>query len=204
MDLDTNSVGSFEEDIIGNEQTLKESMSSDDWHWLRFPFLHEGDTQDRHRAVYGFLSEHGYKVAEVTISFGDYAYNAPYARCLAKNDQQGIEELKKNYLEGASDSLQQSRELANAVFGRDIKHVMLLHIGSFETTMLPHLLDLLKERGFHLITLAEAESDPAYSMHPDLPGNWDGTFLEQSILARHLSLPRNSDAKLTKLDAVCR
>ncbi len=203
MDLDTNSVADFEQDLLADEPALKESMGSDDWHWLRYPFLHEGDTPEKHRAITGFLNEHGYKVAQVTISFGDYAYSAPYARCVAKNDQQGIEELKRSYMTGASDSLEQSRALSNAIFGRDIKHVMLLHIGGFETVMLPHLLDLLKERGFTLITLPEAEADPAYSIHPDLPGNWGGTFLEQSMRARHLPLPKNSDVQLTKLDAVC-
>jgi peptidoglycan-N-acetylglucosamine deacetylase len=112
--------------------------------------------------------------------------------------------LKKNYMDAAADSLQQSRSLSNAVFERDIKHVLLLHIGSFETVMLPHLLDLLKERGFQLITLPDAESDPAYSMHPDLPGNWDGTFLEQWMRARHLALPPDSSARLAKLDGTCR
>jgi peptidoglycan/xylan/chitin deacetylase (PgdA/CDA1 family) len=204
MDLDTNSVADFEQDVLANEQTLKQFMDSDDWHWLRFPFLHEGDTPEKHRAVTTFLNQHGYQVAEVTISFGDYAYNAPYARCVAKNDQQGIEELKRSYMEGASDSLEQSRALSYAIFGRDIKHVMLLHIGGFETVMLPGLLDLLKERRFTLITLPEAQSDPAYSMHADSPGNSDGTFLEQHMTARHLSLPNNSNVRLTKLDAVCR
>jgi len=204
MDLNTNSVESFEQDLVANEQTLKESMGREDWHWLRYPYLHEGDTPEKHRAVSNFLSEHGYKVAQVTISFGDYAYNAPYARCLAKNDQQGIEQLRRSYMEGASDSLQQSRAMSNALFARNIKHVMLLHIGGFETLMLPHLLDLLKERGFTLIPLSEAESDPAYSMHPDLPANWGGTFLEQFVRARHLSVSEDSDAHLTQLDSVCR
>jgi peptidoglycan/xylan/chitin deacetylase (PgdA/CDA1 family) len=204
MNLDANSVASFEQDVLANEQTLKELMGSEDWHWFRFPFLREGDTPEKHRAVSDFLSERGYKVAQVTINFDDYAYNVPYTRCLAKGDQQAVEELKKNYMDAAADSLQQSRALSNAVFQRDIKHVLLLHIGSFETAMLPHLLDLLKERGFQLITLPDAESDPAYAMHPDLPGNWDGTFLEQGMRSRHLPLPPDSSARLAKLDAMCR
>ena len=204
MDLDANPAESWEQDLLANEQTLKDSMGSDDWHWLRYPYLREGDTPEKYRAIQGFLREHGYKVAEVTISFDDYAYNAPYARCLAKNDQQEIEQLKKSYMDGAADSLQQSRAMSNAIFGRDIKHVMLLHIGGFETVMLPHLLDLLKERGFTLITLPKAESDPAYSLHPDLPAHSDGLFLEMVARDRHVTLPNDSNARLGQLDAVCR
>jgi tetratricopeptide (TPR) repeat protein/peptidoglycan/xylan/chitin deacetylase (PgdA/CDA1 family) len=204
MDLDTNSAEAFEQDIIANEPILKEHMGNDDWHWLRFPFLHEGDSPAKHRAIEEFLTAHGYRVAQVTISFGDYAYNAPYARCLAKNDQQGIEQLKQSYMEGASQSLEQGRTLSNLVFGREIKHVMLLHIGSFETVMLPQLLDLLKQRGFILVTLPEAESDPAYSLHPDVPSNWGGTFLDQMIAARHVAGPNNGGDALAKLDGLCR
>jgi peptidoglycan/xylan/chitin deacetylase (PgdA/CDA1 family) len=205
MDLNTNSVADFEQDILANEATLAALMNDQDWHWLRYPFLREGDTPEKHRSVSNFLHEHGYKVAQVTVSFGDYAYNAPYARCLAKNDQQSIEQLKKSYMEGAADSLEHSKMLARTVFARDIKQVLLLHIGSFETMMLPHLLDLLKERGYRLVTLPEAESDPAYSMNPDLPRDWDGSFLDQFVRARHLSVPPDSaSARLADLDAVCR
>jgi len=66
---------------------------------------------------------------------------------------------------------------------------MLLHIGGFETVMLPKLLDLLKEKNFKLITLQEAESDPAYATDADLPSNWGGTFLQQMMRAKHLELP---------------
>ena len=204
MDLDTNSVESFEQDLLANEPTLLRFMGSDDWHWLRFPFLHEGDTAEKHRAVEQFLSVHRYKVAQVTVSFGDYAYNEPYTRCLAKNDRQGIAKLEQGYLDGAAQSLEQGQATAKLLYGRDIKHVMLLHVGAFQTVMLPRLLDLLQQRGFQLIPLPEAQSDPAYSLRPDLSSKWDGMFLEQSLRGRHLTLPENSALSLAWLDEVCR
>lgn len=204
MDLSTNSAEGFEQDLIADESILKKYMGSEDWHWLRFPFLDEGDGLAKHRALQAFLEEHGYRVAEVTLSFGDYAYSVPYARCLAKSDQQGLGQLKQSYLDAAEKSLEQGRALSVELFGRDIKHVMLLHIGSIEAVMLPQLLELLKQRGFTLVTLAQAESDPAYSMHPDPPDHWNGTFLEQMMRARHLAMPKDSTDWLSKLDAVCR
>lgn len=204
MDLSTNSTEGFEQDLIADESILKKYMGSEDWHWLRFPFLDEGDGLAKHRALQAFLEEHGYRVAEVTLSFGDYAYSVPYARCLAKSDQQGLGQLKQSYLDAAAKSLEQGRALSVELFGRDIKHVMLLHIGSIEAVMLPQLLELLKQRGFTLVTLAQAESDPAYSMHPDPPDHWNGTFLEQMMRARHLAMPKDSTDWLSKLDAVCR
>ena len=204
MGLNSNSLNAFEQDLLADEPTLQKYMGDQDWHWLRFPFLQEGDTAEKHRAIAAFLKEHGYKVAEVTLSFGDYAYNEPYVRCLAKNDQEGIEQLKRSYMSGAAESLAQGEKMSNLVYGRDIKHVMLLHIGAFETVMFPHLLELLNQRGFKLVTLQEAENDPAYASDPDLPSNWGGTFLQQMMLAKHIPLPVDSENRLAKIDKLCR
>lgn len=204
MDLNANSVDSFEKDLVADEPTLKPYMAAADWQWLRFPFLHEGDTPEKHAAIISYLNNRGYKVAEVTLSFGDYAYNAPYARCVAKNDQQGIEQLKQSYRDGAAESLEQGQAFSRVVFGGDVKHVMLLHIGASETVMLPELLELLANRGFRLITLPDVGSEPAYAVRPELSSNWNGTFLEQHLAARHIGTPKDSERRLAALDALCR
>ncbi len=204
MDLNANAVETFEGDLLADEPTLRRFMGDQDWHWLRFPYLREGDSPEQHRAIYAFLKDHGYKVAQVTLSFGDYAYNEPYARCLAKNDTQAIEWLKQSYLDGASESLSLGQKTAEAIYGHDIKHIMLLHIGGFETVMLPHLLELLQQRGFKLISLPEAESDPAYAIDPNLPGPSGGTFLDQMRTARNIPAPPGSADPSAKLQALCR
>jgi peptidoglycan/xylan/chitin deacetylase (PgdA/CDA1 family) len=204
MDLHTNSADAFEQEILADETTLKTYMGDGDWHWLRFPYLREGDTSEKYHAVRTFLKEHGYKVAEVTLSFADYAYNDPYARCLAKNDTKAIEWLKKSYINGATEDLSRGQEMAKQILGRDIKHIMLLHIGGFETVMLPELLELLKQRGFKLITLPEAASDPAYAIEPGLQSNWAGTFLDQLRIAKHIPEPQHSKDPSAELDALCR
>jgi hypothetical protein len=170
---------------------------------LRFPYLREGDTAAKHQAIEAFLKEHKYRVAQVTLSFGDYDYNEPYARCLLKNDTAAIEQLKKSYLDGAAQNLTDGVAMAEQLYGHDIKHVMLLHIGGFQTVMLPHLLELLKDRGFKLISLEDAESDSAYSTDPNMPGEWGGTFLDQVRIGRHLAaLPHSLDPE-PSLDALC-
>ena len=46
-----------------------------------------------------------HKVAAVTMSFGDYQWNEPYARCRAKGDDAAVRSLESSYLEGADDSI---------------------------------------------------------------------------------------------------
>lgn len=204
MDLDTNTLEAFEQEVLSNEATLQKLMRDQDWHWLRFPYLHEGDTPEKHRAIEAFLKEHGYKVAEVTLNFGDYAYNEPYVRCLAKSDQPAIEWLKQSYLSGAAYSLAHGQEMAKRVYGRDIKHIMLLHIGAFETVMLPRLLELLQQSGFKLITLPDAAGDPAYASEADGLSGWAGTFLQQMMAAKHIPEQNTAEDALGAVAGVCK
>ena len=79
--------------------------------------------------------------------------------------------------------------MAKLVYGHDINHVLLLHLGAFSSTILPDALDLLKKKGFTLVTLEEAESDPAYETDPDAGSKYGGTLLEQWMDARQIKYP---------------
>ena len=179
MDLHANTAEAFEKDVLANEPMLQSLMGDRDWRWFRYPYLREGDTSEKYQAVRAALAKHKYRVAQVTLDFSDYAYNGPYARCLAAKDTAALEWLKQSYVERATASLTRGQDAARAIFGRDINHVMLLHIGAFETVMLPRLLELLQEKGFVLTTLEEAQKDDAYGKVPERQSNFNGTLLNQ-------------------------
>jgi peptidoglycan/xylan/chitin deacetylase (PgdA/CDA1 family) len=204
IDLNTASAEAFEQEIVRNESVLEGLAGRRDWHWLRYPYLHEGDTLEKRRAVRKYLGDHGYKIAEVTLDFGDYAWNNPYARCVAKQDTGSIEWLKSSYLATAKEDIALDRKLSVMLFGRDIRYVLLLHIGALDSIMLPDLLDLLRNQGFDFVPLEEAQKDPAYQTDPDAALLHGGTFLEQLTEAKHLNYPPHADRPIEKLDAICR
>ena len=204
MDINANSVDAFEQNIQANEPVLEAMMVGEDWRWFRYPFLWEGDTLEKRRAVRAYLQLHRYRVAQVTLDFEDYAWNDPYARCVATKNTQAIERLKASYLSTASEYISLGQQMANLIYGRDIKHVMLLHLGAFDATMVPQLLELLKQRRFSLVTLEDAESDPAYKSDPNLPLKWEGTLLEQMMVAKHLQTPPHAEKPLRELESFCR
>jgi peptidoglycan-N-acetylglucosamine deacetylase len=203
LSLTDNTVEAFEKDIAANEPALRSLMGKEDWHWFRYPFLWEGETLEKRDAVRAYLKDRGYRVAQVTLDFEDYAWNAPFARCAAKNDQKSIEWLKSSYLDTARQYIELDQKMSQMVFGRDVKHVFLLHLGGFQTVMLPQLLDLLKQKGFRLVTLEEAESDPAYQSNPNAALKYGGSLLEQMIEARHLKYPPVSPKPMKELEALC-
>ncbi|HMD38213.1 MAG TPA: polysaccharide deacetylase family protein [Candidatus Acidoferrum sp.] len=204
IDINTATPEAFEAEIAGDESTLQALMGSKDWHWLRYPYLHEGDSLEKRQAVREYLKEHGYKIAQVTLDFGDYAWNVPYTRCTEKQDTQAIAWLKSSYLQTASESFTFDRKLSAMLFGRDIKYVLLIHIGGFDSVMLPELLDLMKKQGFDFVPLPDAEKDPAYQSDPDAPLPHGGTLLEQLIESKHMKYPPIPERPMQKLDAICR
>ncbi|MEA1671794.1 polysaccharide deacetylase family protein [Nitrospirillum sp. BR 11163] len=208
-DLHGHDVAAFTAAVTADEAALTQYMGpgtgkNTDWHWLRFPYLHIGETPEKRREVAAFLKDHGYRVAEVTLSFNDYIYNAPYARCMAKGDQAAVARLRKSYLDRAAESLTIGWQQAQALYGRDVPHVMLLHIGGFETVMLPELLSLMKVKGVAFVPLAKAEADPIYATNPDTPSNGTGSLLDREMTARNLPQPAHSADPSTWLDGLCR
>jgi peptidoglycan-N-acetylglucosamine deacetylase len=198
-----NSLGGFENDITHNEQLLQLQMRDADWHWFRFPFLAEGITPEKQMGVRAYLAQHGYRIAGVTMSFADYEWNEPYARCSAKHNHKAISGLEHSYLRAADQDIRFRRALAKQLYGRDIPYVLLMHIGAFDAHMLPRLLDLYQSRGFEFVRLEDAERDPfyKYDVNPSLLPGQD--TLEGAAAQKHISLPQREDYA-PKLEAVCR
>jgi peptidoglycan/xylan/chitin deacetylase (PgdA/CDA1 family) len=203
-DLNQEPAEAFLQDLRRDEPVLELLDRDAGWRWFRYPFLREGETLEKRREVRAHLSERGYRVAEVTLDFGDYLWNDAYARCAARGDAGAIERLRSTYLATASEYLDVHRQTAKLVFGRAISHVLVLHLGAFSSTILPDMLTLLNDKGFTLVTLEEAERDPAYAADPDAASKNGGTLLEQWVDARGLMRPILPARPDKELDALCR
>ena len=197
LDLTKNAVEDFQREILRNEPSLELLMAPDkkgpgarhDWRWFRYPYLHEGDTLEKRRAVRAFLANNGYRIAQTTLDFEDYMWNSAHARCWMKKDEESIKWLRESYRTTAREFTRFQIGNSRAVFGRDINHVMLLHLGSFSSHILPDLFEILKEEGFEIVTLEEAQKDPAYDYDPDIGEPRGGTLTELGMKAKNLSWP---------------
>jgi peptidoglycan/xylan/chitin deacetylase (PgdA/CDA1 family) len=201
--LDKSSARKYIANIAENESTLEKVDPNGDWHWFRYPYLEEGDTLAKRNVVRDYLFAHHYKIAEVTLDFGDYLWNDAYARCAAKRNAAAIASLHDSYLATADEYITYSRTLSQRLYGRDIPYVLLLHVGAFDAKMLPELIALFRERGFQFVTLPQAESDPAYSADPQLAYPGGGLLMELAATARKVNLP-NATQPEAQLSAMCR
>jgi peptidoglycan/xylan/chitin deacetylase (PgdA/CDA1 family) len=202
MNLNQHSLAEFETDTIKNEPLLQTEMGDADWHWFRFPYLAEGDTQAKRAGIRAFLGKHGYKIAGVTMSFSDYNWNAPYARCRSKGDEASIVLLEDSYISAAEQSIGYYRQMSKVLYGRDIPYVLLMHLGAFDARMLPQLLDVYRKRGFTFVSLSEAQKDKFY-LRDNHPTRADGPQnLEAAMIAKHLPLPVRPPSAV-RLDTIC-
>jgi peptidoglycan-N-acetylglucosamine deacetylase len=204
IDLEANTAEAFEREVEQNEPTLELlAKPGSDWHWLRYPYLHEGDTVEKRRAVREYLTKRGYKIAQVTLDWEDYMWNNAYARCAAKNDTKSIEWLRTSYLSTASEFLDLGRAQAKLIYGHEINYVLLMHLGAYSSTIMPDALDLLNKKGFKLVTLEEAQSDPVYQGDPDIGLHDAGTMLDQMMQLKQIPYPEHVEKPYKELQSVC-
>lgn len=196
-------------DIQKNERILNQLMTDKDYHYFRYPFLSEGNTQEKRDTIRNYLFKKNYKIAPVTVDFFEYEWNDPYVRCLNKHDKKSIEWLKKTYLEQANNALVISHELSKMLFNRDIKNILLIHINAFTAEMLDELLTNYEKQNIKFISLKNALSDPVYQINPNIVRERAYTFLNQILLSRGLKNPEIVEKLYNtlpedKLDQLCR
>lgn len=162
------SMAEFEHELVKNEPLLARTAGQSDWRWFRYPFLDDGRDADQRMTARAVLARHGYRVAAASMSFGDWQWTAPYARCVARHDAAAVAELERMYLAAARESLAVSRDGARKLLGRDIPYVLLMHVSAMSAHMMPQLLGMYRQAGFRFVTLSQAERDPAYDAYTNL------------------------------------
>lgn len=187
-DLNETSAADFERAISRNEPMLKKLSGAEDWKYFRYPYLREGDSLRKRNAVRDYLKTRGYKIAQVTIDFEDWSWNAPYVRCKGKADDQAINWLEETYLENATDMLVRADIISKRLFKRSIPHILLIHIGAFDAEMLDSLLSAYEKKGVRFIGLSKAIQDPVYSINPGEVSRRGSELTYQIMKSRKLNL----------------
>jgi peptidoglycan/xylan/chitin deacetylase (PgdA/CDA1 family) len=210
IDLNKATADEFNHEITENEAVLKKLNGKMNWHFLRYPYLREGDTLEKRNAVRAFLKKNHYQVAQVTVDFEDWSWNGPYVRCLKEKKLEDIAWLKQTYLQNAMDQMKRAKLLSQALFKHPIKHILLLHIGAMDAEMLDELLTAYEKIGVKFIGLSAASKDPVYQIDPEVVGKRGSELTYQVMQSRKLTLkdlgiPSYGDQyPEEKLEKICR
>lgn len=173
-------------DLQAGEPALQSRMRNADWRYLRYPYLETGRDRARHDGAIAWLQSHGYRIADVSVSFDDWAYSDAYARCLSKGDTASVDAMKAQYLKAVDDGIVRMKALSQRVYGRMIPQVLLTHIGAWSAATLSEVMTRLDAAGAHYVPLAQAQADPAYREAGPEQGN--GTLLERAAKERGIDI----------------
>lgn len=143
-DLTDVSVSEYEQEILKNEPTLQQVFHGD-FKWFRFPYLDEGK-DSKHDQIRAFLAAHGYRIAEVSMSFDDWSMQSDYAAAVDRGDTAAVAALEKTYLDRAN----------AAIPPGGVTVILLSHIGAFTAHMMDKLLTMYEQAGAEFVSLPEA------------------------------------------------
>ncbi|HEX6903411.1 MAG TPA: polysaccharide deacetylase family protein [Thermoanaerobaculia bacterium] len=161
-------LAAFQEDVVRGETVTRWLLEKRGrkLRWFRHPFLRTGPSLEVRAAFEKFLADRGYTVAPVTVENSDYMFSAAYSRAKLQGNQETMRRLGEEYLRFTEAQLDFWEGVSQELLGRPVKHVLLLHVNEINADWFDEVLDLMRRRGYRVVTLEEALRDEAYRL-PD-------------------------------------
>lgn len=180
-DYGTLTIQEFREETSRTDRALAKWI--DAHRYYRFPFLREGETEAAKEAATQVLADLGYENVPVTIDNDEWRYNSDYLDALEQGDAAGATQIAKEYLLHMQERTQHFQDLAQQAVGRDVSHILLLHMNKINADHLGTLLDWYASEGWTFITVQEALTDPVFS-GPDLYAGARGLTQIERVMGR--------------------
>ena len=169
----------FKEDVVRGETVTRRLLHGHQdasLRYFRHPYLRTGRDLATKLAFESFLAARGYTVAPVTLENHDYIFAALYRRALGEGDLEGAAKVGDAYVAFTFELVAFHERAARTVFGRPIRHVLLLHANRLNADRFGELAQGFKTRGYAFVTLERALEDPAYGTQDTYTGpagvNW--------------------------------
>ncbi len=197
-DLNDLSVEDYTQDIIRGETALRRVLTArgGTLRYFRYPLLHAGDEARKQRQVVSFLKERGYSQGVVTMDNQEWVYATVYARALASDDEAMMSTVVHGYLRHLEESVAYYENLSTKRFGRDIPHVLLLHVNALNADHIDKVLGLLQRRGYAFESLESVLRDDVYDREDLYIGpvglSWLHRWFEDGVQESE-NEPRESD-----------
>jgi len=160
--------------------------------WFRHPYLETGVPAAVKRDIDVWLTFHGYRIAPVTIDANDWEFAEPYDDAISRHDEPRRLRIKRQYLEYTERTVAWYQKASEALFGRQIAFVILLHDTRLNADNFDEVAQILKRRNLKAVTLEEAMKDPAYRIRDPYVGPDGIDWIERWSKEMHRDLPWTS------------
>jgi peptidoglycan-N-acetylglucosamine deacetylase len=169
----------YEADILRNDRALTPWMKAPKY--FRYTFLQTGVTRPVRDAITRFLAAEGYQAVPVTIDTDDWDFNLEYTRAVKRNAPGDAAAIARSYLETVARNAATGRAEARSKIGRDVSHVLLLHMNLLNADVLEQVLSGLAQDGFSFAPPDEVLEDPVYALEDDYFGPLGPTWLDRVL-----------------------
>jgi len=185
MDLHQNSLKDYEEDVIHGEGVITELLKTQgkQLRYFRHPYLHTGTDMETKNGLSRFLAQRGYTVAPVSVDNAEWIFALAYDR----SDAELKSKIVDSYIQYMSDKIAFFENESQKLLGRNIRHILLLHANRLNSDHLPRLIQMIRNKGYRFITLAEALQDDAYRLPDTFTGRGGISWIHRWAITRNVS-----------------
>ncbi len=158
----------FKDDFIKNDTII--SKYSNYCKFFRFPYLKEGNTQEKINSVRTFLNDQNYRNGYVTIDASDWYIDNRLVKRLRENPNADLNDFRDFYLNHILERAQFYEKISMEINDRHISHTLLLHHNLTAALFIDDLIQMFKSKGWEIISTTEAYKDPIYKKTPKYAG----------------------------------
>lgn len=183
----------FEQDVIRGEAVTKPLLAAHGMQlrYFRHPYLQVGNDTASRATFEKFLTDHGYTVAPVTINHAEWVFAAAYDKAAQQGNQAGMQRVAEAYIPYMEKVFIEAEQLSVDLFGRENKQILLLHANALNADHFGELVEMMKQRGYVFITLADALQDKAYASLNTYAGQIGLSWLDQWALTVGLTTKKD-------------
>lgn len=161
-------VQDFEEELLKTEEVISKYETYTKM--FRFPYLKEGNTEEKIDGFRDILEKYGYKNGHVTIDASDWYVNSELIKYIKQEGIKGpkIKKYKEYYLQHILERANYYESLSFKLNNRKIAHTLLLHHNLTSALFLSDLIDRFEEEGWEVIDADKAFEDEIFEEKPKI------------------------------------
>ena len=185
LDLHQVSLEEYRADVLRGERVTRRLLAERglEPRFFRHPFLHTGRSLEVRDAFHSFLSEHGYRVAPVTVDNSEWIWSQAYRRAQDSGDRELADRVAAAYVPYMERKVAYYESRSRALFDREIAQTLLIHVNQLAADTLDRLAAKLRGRSYRFVSLSEALEDPAYRSADTWEGGGGISWLDRWALA---------------------
>ena len=161
--------------------------------YFSYPFLNTGKSIEDKAKVEAWLASRGYTSVKYTIDNQEWMYSYAYDMARNDNDLSTMKDIRESYLAYIGKMFDHYEAYSQEHFGRDIPQTMVLTPSRLITDTADEFFAMIAKRGYTLISIDEAQGDPAYKTPEDFTGDAGISWFERWSMAKGLRLRHEPD-----------